>query len=89
MTRRTKWLLTLTALLAVYVGCYLGLSRRGFEEADRYNMKGFYYVPLENSDAWHRKQRIYRFVFAPANAVDRALGTGRPVGCEPLWGLSR
>jgi hypothetical protein len=38
-------------LFAVYVDSYLWLSRRGYEQADRWNCRGFYYFTPELTDA--------------------------------------
>jgi hypothetical protein len=81
--------LLLVLLLALYVGSYLLLSRQGYAEADLYHMKGFYYLPLENTDRWRYANYTCVWLFYPLNYVDQALGLGRPPGCEPLWGLSR
>lgn len=80
----------LVLLLILYVGPYLALSRRGYAEADRYNMKGFYYLAPANSTRWHVLNTTCYIVFYPLNAVDRLLGTGRVPGwTEPLWGLEK
>ena len=76
-------------LFTTYIGSYLYLSRRGFAEADRYEMAGFYYFFPEDSDAGRRKEFACRVVFWPLNIVDRSLGFGRHLGAEPLWGLSK
>jgi hypothetical protein len=54
MPKRVRCLLVLFGVLFVlYVGSYYVLSRRGYAEADRYNMgKCFYYFPPENTDSW-------------------------------------
>jgi hypothetical protein len=85
--RRRRSLL-IGLLLAVYVGSYLWLSRRGYEEAERFNMCGFYYFTPEPTPEWRFKNYGCVRLFAPLNVLDCALGTGRPPGCEPLWGLS-
>jgi hypothetical protein len=85
-----RLLLVFAALLVVlYVGSYVALSRRGYAEADRYNMKGFYYFFPEDSDAWRWKNYGCVYLFWPLNVVDRGLGLGRHPACEPLWGLSK
>jgi hypothetical protein len=91
MPKRVRCLLVLFALLLVlYVGSYYVLSRRGYAEADRYNMdKGFYYFTPENTDSWRVRNYACVDLFLPLNAVDRWLGFGRWPACEPLWGLSR
>jgi hypothetical protein len=76
-------------LLAVYLGSYAVLSRRGCAEADRYRLKGFYYFTPEDSDGWRVRNYACVYLFGPLNAVDRWLGPGRHPASEPLWGLSR
>jgi hypothetical protein len=75
-------------LLALYVGSYVALSRRGYAEADQYNMKGFYYFAPEESASWRFRNYACAYVFWPLNAVDRWLGLGRYPASEPLWRLS-
>ena len=90
ITKKRKWpLWVFGALLLLYVGSYAALSRRGYAEADQYNMKGFYYFTPEKSNAWRWKNYGCVILFRPINAVDRRLGYGRHPACEPLWGLSK
>ena len=89
MTRRKRLLLILGVLLAAYVGSYLAVSRRGYAEADRWHVHGFYYVTPQDTNAWQYKNHAYVIFFAPANWVDRLLGTGRRPACPPLFGLSK
>jgi len=90
MPRHVCCLLVLFALLlVVYVGSYYVLSRRGYAEADRYDMKGFYYFTPENTDSWRLRNYTCVDLFLPLNAADRWLGFGRYPTCAPLWGLSR
>ena len=90
IAKKRKWpLWVFSALLLLYVGSYVALSRRGYAEAEQYNMKGFYYFTPEDSDAWRWKNYGCVTLFRPINAVDRWLGFGRHPGCEPLWGLSK
>jgi hypothetical protein len=90
MSKRQRWFTVVAwLLLALYVGSYLVLSRRGYAEAKLYGFKGFYYLTPENSDHWRHWNYSLVYLYAPANAVDRWLGTGRYPASEPLWGLSR
>ena len=90
MQKHKKLLLLVgSVLLALYVGSYIWLSRRGYAEADQYSMGGFYYFFPENSNAWRAKNYGCVVLFWPLNAVDCALGFGRSPACEPLWGLSK
>jgi hypothetical protein len=86
---RRAVLVVAVPFLVLYVASYLWLSRRGYEQADEWNCKGFYYFAPEPTDAWQRKNYGCAAVYGPLNAIDRALGTGRSPACEPLWGLSR
>jgi hypothetical protein len=89
--KKSKRLLLMFGALLVllYVGSYVALSRRGYAEADQYNMKGFYYFFPADSDAWRLKNYSCVYLFWPLNVVDRWLGLGRSPASEPLWGLSK
>jgi hypothetical protein len=90
MCKRKNLLLAFAALvLVLYVGAYIGLSRRGYAEADEWHVKGFYYFRPEDSNAWSRKNYACIILFWPANFVDRSIGLGRHPGAEPLWGLGK
>jgi hypothetical protein len=75
-------------LLGVYIGLYVGLSRQGYNEAEQYNLHGFYYFKPEDSTSWRVWNYTSVFLFWPLNVVDRWLGLGRYPASEPLWGLS-
>lgn len=89
MRKRKKLVAAVALLLAGYVASYLWLSRRGYAEADHYDMPGFYYFSPQNGDGWRYKNYGCALLFSPLNAVDRALGIGRYPASEPLWGLSK
>jgi len=89
MRKRKKLMAAVALLLAGYVLSYLWLSRQGYAEADRYNIKGFFYFSPENTATWQFKNYSCAFLFWPLNVVDRSLGIGRNPGSEPLWELSR
>jgi hypothetical protein len=59
-----------TLLLLLYVGAYVGLSRRGYSEARRDGMHGFYYLPPKDSDAWRFGNGTCILLFYPLNALD-------------------
>jgi hypothetical protein len=88
MRRRRRWWRIAVAAGVIYVVAYLALSRRGYAEADRNQFAGFYYFTPENSNRWRTLNYGCASFFAPLNAVDRWLGTGRDPASEPLWGLS-
>lgn len=89
MRKYKRFLFVAAGLFGVYVTTYHSLSRRGYAGADRHNMIGFYFFFPEDSDAWRFKNYGCVILFWPLNALDRALGSGRPPASEPLWGLSR
>jgi hypothetical protein len=74
-----------------YAGSYTYVSRRGMQEAQAYNMKGFLYVPMEEVFATQdlsQHEKLAKF-YAPANWVDRTFFDGDgPIVCI-LWGLSK
>ena len=89
---RKKWkrlLLVLGALLVLYVGSYVALSRRGYAEADQCHLQGFYYSCPEDSDAWRLRNCTCVYLFWPLNIVDRWLGLGRCPASEPFRGLGK
>jgi hypothetical protein len=79
--------LLFVAFLMVYVASYVWLSRRGYAEADQWNMKGFYYFTPEDTDAWRTKNYTVAAIYEPINWLDCSLGTGRSPACEPMWRL--
>jgi hypothetical protein len=89
MKKRTAMLLALAGVfLLLYVGLYVGLSRRGYAEADTGKFKGFYYLAPEDTEAWEYKNNACVVVFWPLNILDRAIGLGREPASVPM-GLSR
>jgi hypothetical protein len=86
---KRRRVLVIGLLLATYLGSYWWLSRRGYAEADRYGMAGFYYFLPEDTRAWRYKNYGCVILFWPLNGIDRSLGLGRSPASEPLWGLSR
>ena len=89
MCKRIKLLLGIAGLaVALYAGSYLGLSRRGYAEADEYRLKGFYYLCPKDSDTWRYSHYSCVILYWPANFFDRCIGLGRYPASEPLWGLS-
>jgi hypothetical protein len=75
-------------MIAIYVLTYVVLSRRGYAEADRYDLEGFYYVFPENTDAWRFGNRACEIVFLPLNQFDQWLSLGRCPAFEPLFSVS-
>lgn len=90
MTKHKKRIIwtTILVLLLAYVSSYLILSRRGFRDADEYNMVGFYFFLPEPTDAWRIKNYGLVLLYYPLIFIDNnILGTGRAVASEPLWGF--
>lgn len=69
----------------LYVATYIVMSRHGYALADRYDMKGFYYLMPEESDSWRFWNYTWVWVFCPLNTIDRWIGLGRAPAYEPLW----
>ena len=65
----------LASLLALYVGSYYHLSRRGMREAKQYNMPGFFYESVEDVAAKPDLARhdARRRLYAPLNWIDQKL----------------
>jgi hypothetical protein len=88
--RWTRCLFGLGSILIVlYVGSYFALSRRGYTEAERFNMRAFYYFTPENTRSWRQRNQACVYLFWHLNIVDQWLGFGKAPASEPLWGLSR
>ena len=87
--RRNRLVLyvVLVVLLLTYVGSYVTLSRNALVEADRQDAVGFYFFPPQNTNAWRRENYGCVYLFYPLIYIDNLIGTGRPVGSEPLWNL--
>ncbi len=85
--RRTKVMSVVVTLCLAYVSSYLILSRRGFAQADEWNAPGFYFVTPRNETTW-RINWCLSVLYYPLIAIDSALGTGRPLGSEPIYRLS-
>jgi hypothetical protein len=87
LKKRTLVITAVVLVFATYLTSYWVLSRRGYREASRYELKGFYYFSPENSEAWRYRNNGCVVIFAPLNWIDRVLGFGRYPASEPLWGL--
>ena len=87
---RRRIVLTSLLLLATYVGSYYYLSRRGNDEAAKYGMEGFLYVPAD--EVFKRRDvalhHVLAVFYSPLNWFDHEFfGSPRPVGCV-LFDLS-
>src|SRR5437763_1083039 len=87
MSRRG--VILVVALMLLYVGSYLALSRQGFAQADQWNAKGFYFFSPRDSALWRVSNYGCAGIYHPLIAVDNNLGTGRWPAKEPLMGLSK
>ncbi|MFL5245987.1 MAG: hypothetical protein ACJ8FY_28285 [Gemmataceae bacterium] len=76
-------LICISVLLFLYLANYLYLSRRGYAEARKVGMEGFYYSKMPDNDSsetiyqFHRNNRYLKMLYWPANKLDCLLGTGR------------
>ena len=86
-TARLIGLVLAIAVLSAYLISYLVLSRQGFAFADTYGCEGFYFLPPEDSEHWRLRNYTLARIYYPLVAVDRFIGTGRSIACEPTGGL--
>jgi hypothetical protein len=90
LTKRKYLLLVLGyILLVLYLGSYYVLSRRGYAEAKRWNLRGFYYITPEDSASWQYRNYACVYLYWPLNVADRWVGSGKAPACPPLFGLSK
>lgn len=85
--QRRKVIVVGLVLGMIYVSSYLVLSRRGFLQADQWNSKGFYFITPTSHAAWQVNWCLV-IIYYPVIVIDNMLGTGRPVGSEPIYHLS-
>jgi hypothetical protein len=92
VTRKRRILLAVLLVLAVYVGSYLALSRRGLRIAGEWEIEGFVYTrrlldSLESGtpdrDEAMRLELALFLGYLPAHVVDRLLGGPR---YAHVWG---
>lgn len=83
---RRVWFVT-SILLVIYVAAYFALSRRGYVEARRQHLDGFFYVSPFTKRVWYSLNRVCRVVFWPLNKLDCLTGNGMSPACDPLMGL--
>lgn len=92
LARFRFWLfITLSIMPMFYAGSYYRLSRRGMQEARTMNMRGFLYISINSATDERAMSHHYRLatLYAPANAMDRALtGAEEPVRCI-LFGFTK
>jgi hypothetical protein len=92
LRRHRRLIIIVAGALAMYVGSYLVLSRRGMAEMPKYGLIAFFYVPADKAIASPEWEDIHIFllrVYEPLNELDRALGTGKSPSRCILRGLSR
>ena len=83
---RTLTVSLLALVLFVYVGSYLGLSRRGYRISE--GTAGFYFFEPEPTDTWRMANFGLAAFYWPLMWLEIKLGTGRGVASEPTWNLS-
>jgi hypothetical protein len=77
----------LTIIISIYTGSYLVLSRAGFSRGKRDGIGGFSYVEVSSQHTSVLNRVLIGFYY-PLWCIDRWLGTGRPLACDPLLELS-
>lgn len=80
--------IVLMCLFIAYVGSYVVLSRRGMAMSEAAGFHGFYFFPPEDTDAWRRMNYGCVYFYYPLILIEEWIGTGKGVGCEPMWRLS-
>lgn len=81
--------LALAALAFVgYVGSYVALTRSATREAKQMGLYGTFFLTPENTESWRRINYGCARFYYPLVQIDCLLGTGEPVGHEPMWELS-
>lgn len=74
-----------------YGGSCSWLRGRGLRDAEKWGIKGFYYVPVIAGDIAEESMQLHLrliVVFAPANWIDQILVAGPLPAAEPLRGLN-
>ena len=74
-------------ILLLYMTSYFVLSRRGYAEARRMDLDGFYYVTPENSQRWELLNGFCRVIYWPLNTIDCYTGYGWSPAADPLWDI--
>ena len=88
LRRRAR--IVLAAVLLLYVGSYLVLSRQGFAQSDRWGVRdSFWFFEPRDSGLWRLSNYGCVCFYLPLIAADNCLGTGRWPAGEPLLGLSK
>ena len=83
------WLLAvICVVVATYISSYLVLSRRGFAQANRMRVEGFYFLTPRDTNTWRQWNYGLARFYAPLIALDNGIGTGRQVASEPLWEIA-
>jgi hypothetical protein len=89
MTRRfdARVCVAFATIMVAYVGSYLALSRSGYRQADRLNIKGFYFVTPTDPCSRALNHALV-IVYYPLVLAERELGTGRLPARDPDDALS-
>ncbi|WP_425614859.1 hypothetical protein NA78x_004738 [Anatilimnocola sp. NA78] len=74
------------SMLIVYLGVYVVMSRRGYQQSRAVGLKGFFFV-LPHDERALQLNRACQLVFYPLVQVEMLLGTGEHPGGEPLQGV--
>jgi hypothetical protein len=88
--RKLGWreiLIVLLCMLIVYIASYVVLSRRGIALCEEQGFTGLYFFPPYDSDRWRFANYGFVYFYYPLVVVDNWIGTGKGVGCEPMWRL--
>jgi hypothetical protein len=78
--RRCRWAAVVGLLVALYVGSYVALYRRGVAEADAYGYRYFFYVPFADvvsARSTTRQHRVLLWLYGPLNDLHHRWFGGR------------
>jgi hypothetical protein len=51
-------------------------------------MHGLYFFPPGDTDVWRIKNYSCVLFYYPLIVIDEWVGTGKGIGCEPMWRLT-
>jgi hypothetical protein len=73
-------------IIGIYVITYIYFSRRGYEECSKFNNnESFYFFTPNDFPAWQKAHNVMVVVFYPLIQAERIMGSGRPLGKDPVW----
>ncbi len=87
LPRLHRRVMVFLVVCGLYVGTYVVLSRNGYREADKYNVRGFFFV-IPSSPVMKFANDSCKIIFYPLIKLEQMLGTGRTPAWDPIEKLS-